>query len=400
MRVGRSRWLLGIPLLGIPLLVITAGAPARRVSVADPVVSVRLLQSVSSDPAHVGRAVHASLLAPLRTADGHDWPAGAVWHGRLVAVDVRHEHGSRHRLRVQWDSLCAARCAGVTAQVSGVDDARESVDSTGWIVGQRAIAFWRDPRTWVLTAMEPLMPAAATLALVAARGVTHLRDRRIALPAGSDLFVRIRAIEGAPLVAAPQPRHNADPQLSGLLRERLPRRALTAGARAAGDWINVVLVGSTAQVEAAFAAAGWDIPERMSTHADLETFLRSAAGRGYVHQPVSAQTLDGRPPDLIFQHVTDTFTQRHHVRIWRAATQFEGDTLWLAAGTHDIGMTVSKVHRNLTHRIDPRIDGERDVIVRDLRWGVPGATLSWVIDVPKQGTIESDGAIAVVRLPR
>ena len=55
----------------------------------------------------------------------------------------------------------------------------------------------------------------------------------------------------------------------------LPARGLTAGGRGPGDFINVMLLGTEAQVRSAFTAAGWDTPDRMSTRSDFETFVLS-----------------------------------------------------------------------------------------------------------------------------
>jgi hypothetical protein len=53
---------------------------------------------------------------------------------------------------------------------------------------------------------------------------------------------------------------------------------------------------------------------------------------------------------------------RHHFRIWRAPFTDGGETVWVGAGTHDIGFEKDQRNGHLTHKIDPVTDGERDYI--------------------------------------
>ena len=53
---------------------------------------------------------------------------------------------------------------------------------------------------------------------------------------------------------------------------------------------------------------------------------------------------------------------RHHFRIWKAPDGLDGRTVWVGAGTHDIGFDRDQRNNGVTHRIDPETDGERDYI--------------------------------------
>jgi hypothetical protein len=53
---------------------------------------------------------------------------------------------------------------------------------------------------------------------------------------------------------------------------------------------------------------------------------------------------------------------RHHFRIWKAPFDLEGQTVWVGAGTHDVGFARDQRNNGITHKIDPDTDGERDFI--------------------------------------
>ena len=76
--------------------------------------------------------------------------------------------------------------------------------------------------------------------------------------------------------------------------------------------------------------------------------------------------IDGRHPDLVFQKSLDTFAKRHHIRIWKLASTYNGREVWVGAATHDIAVEHTKTMTKWTHRIDPHIDRERDWIESDL----------------------------------
>src|SRR5256884_9065016 len=57
---------------------------------------------------------------------------------------------------------------------------------------------------------------------------------------------------------------------------------------------------------------------------------------------------------------------RNHLRIWKAPYQVHGETLWVGAATHDIGLERDQRNNGITHKIDPDIDLERDYLEKTL----------------------------------
>ena len=85
---------------------------------------------------------------------------------------------------------------------------------------------------------------------------------------------------------------------------------------------------------------------------------------------------------MVFQKLTDTFAKRHHVRIWRSSATWGGSPIYVAAATHDVGIEFLTNERKFTHRVDPRIDLERDKVVDDLITAYAIDALSFVRRTP------------------
>jgi len=181
----------------------------------------------------------------------------------------------------------------------------------------------------------------------------------------------------------------------------------TDAAGKAADPINVGLVGDAAQVQLAMQRAGW-LPARPITAGSALGLLEGVAvGRSDPRAPVSDLFLHGRRQDLAFERqVGGNPRRRHHVRLWEQGRGVQGQLLWLGAATFDAGLAIARDSGQLTHRISPDIDEERDTLVGDLRrGGCAGAVHATRGIGPRSGArtaegrlFETDGDIAVVEL--
>ncbi|WP_345762948.1 LssY C-terminal domain-containing protein [Diaminobutyricibacter sp. McL0608] len=138
-----------------------------------------------------------------------------------------------------------------------------------------------------------------------------------------------------------------------------------------GDPINLALIGSDAQVDAAMRRANWiradDVTLASSRRIIASTLLR----RSYDEAPVSPLFLFGHQQDLAYQQeVEGNPAKRHHVRFWRTPDGWllpGGRSVeWLAAGTFDRAVGFSLFTLQITHKIDANTDVERDHIVSSL----------------------------------
>ena len=84
-----------------------------------------------------------------------------------------------------------------------------------------------------------------------------------------------------------------------------------------------------------------------------------------VHRRIRLHVLlYGRPQDFGYAQADPlrVIASRHHFRIWKAPFDFDGQSVWIGAGIHDIGFDRDQRNNDITHRIDPATDTERDYI--------------------------------------
>jgi hypothetical protein len=199
----------------------------------------------------------------------------------------------------------------------------------------------------------------------------------------------------------------------------------------ASDPLNIGIIGSRRQLIKAMTAAGWYKTDRRTlgnlTHAALAILLN----RSYPATPVSSLYLFGRKQDISFEKsLTRNHGRgrRHHVRFW--ATTYEDlntlsatsihwynrraqpqttNLLWVGAASQDIGLTFIKHSLQITHRVVPDTDSERELIVRQLETSQLAKTLTTIeLFSPyrltnrawggRHGYLSTDGKMTIVRL--
>jgi hypothetical protein len=145
-------------------------------------------------------------------------------------------------------------------------------------------------------------------------------------------------------------------------------RLTRTGTDLPGDPLNVALVGSKGDVEAAMRAAGWSPAAALGVRADLGIARSVLLDRPDPTAPVSTLYLFGRREDLAFEEEVGTSARhRNHVRFWQAPQSDEdGRPLWLGAATYDERVGVSHDTGQITHHIGPDIDAERNDLMNDL----------------------------------
>ncbi|MCU1320653.1 MAG: hypothetical protein JWM43_302 [Acidobacteriaceae bacterium] len=187
----------------------------------------------------------------------------------------------------------------------------------------------------------------------------------------------------------------------------IPRRVVDQ-TRHEGDMVNFALVGSEEQVIAAFKAAGWVPVDKTVQDAVLHGLLSTLSHEAYTEMPMSTLYLFGRPQDLSFARgdPLKVAAERHHLRVWLADRSLGGRQLWVGSCTHDIGFEKDQRNGNVTHKIDPKIDDERDYLLQsfDASGGFSSAAYVTPAD-PLQtartatgGSFYSDGRILVMEL--
>ncbi len=136
-----------------------------------------------------------------------------------------------------------------------------------------------------------------------------------------------------------------------------------------GDRVNFIIVGSENRVTSALAAAGWVTVDKTKKDAVIRGLLGSLSKQAYVTMPMSELQMFGRSQDYGYAQgdPVRVVASRHHFRIWKAPFTAGTETVWVGAGTHDIGFDRDQRNGNITHKIDPDTDGEREYIGQSLQ---------------------------------
>ncbi|WP_285241461.1 LssY C-terminal domain-containing protein [Pseudarthrobacter sp. MEB009] len=168
-----------------------------------------------------------------------------------------------------------------------------------------------------------------------------------------------------------------------------------------GDPVNLALLGSEAQLHTAMQGAAWIRADDLSFRTGFRIVKSTVLRRSYLAAPVSPLLLFGRRQDFAYQQEVDGSPgKRHHVRFWRAPAGWllpggiSAD--WLAAGTYDRSVGFSLFTLQVTHKIAPDTDVERDHIVATVLAAQGDATVSVIRDFSTGYHARNGGGDAIV----
>lgn len=139
-----------------------------------------------------------------------------------------------------------------------------------------------------------------------------------------------------------------------------------------GDPVNLALYGTETDVRRAMLASGWHEADPITPRNSLRIALAVVRNKPYITAPMSALFLFHRSQDLAFQ-IPDGNNprRRHHVRFWKTPKKwwlpggYQAD--WLGAATFDRSVGLSLFNGQITHKIDPYVDKERDYVIETLQ---------------------------------
>ena len=405
---GRVRVMVGVKggLVLAVLLASPCALRAQRLTRGD-TVHIRLLDQLASHHPHRGSAtIRAVVIAPVAREGRVVIPPGSILSGTVTGAGKESFGGKRHWIALGLDSIAipigdAASDtihAAIAVRIASVDDTREDVDSAGRIVGPPIPSIVRSKRDWAILILGIFHPVGAIILAATLEGEIAERHRAVSLDRGTELtavFASSAALSAWSQWMPPPPiASGVNPDS---LASAAPLRTLLREDGAPSDVVTLAMIGSAAQVSAAFTAAGWTRAVPLTLRSDFVTFVKAAKGKGYAAQPVSQLVLGGRPPDVVYEKVADSFAKRHHLRMWRWPSSDASATVWLVAATHDIGVMFSTQLRSFTHRVDPRIDDERDKVVSDLVAANAVAAMSYAPRVtPARGATVNGGKVPAV----
>jgi LssY C-terminus len=373
-------------------------------------LSIRLRDRISSKDSQVGEPVSATLIAPVQSDGKEVIPPGFLVHGAVANPSPAHRRLNHAVLDLRFGSLIGInRSLAFKATVHSVDNGRESVDSEGVIHGLRPLRRSPDQLEDLLMLAAYAHPAVLASLELGRFIIAEEEKPRITYEPGVELWLTLTS--PLHIAALPKPeviRRPAalppSPELSAFV-DGLPLRTATPRGTPS-DLVNIMFIGSQDALVNAFRDAGWKPAETLDLKTETQTFFALAYHHSYREGPVSTLMIDGQKPAFVFEKETNTYAKRHHIRIWRRPRSFAGQTVWIGAATHDIGIVFSRKARTFSHSVGHDIDAERLKIQNDLTFTGDVSAVGLIARpaAPKSfqnGTgdnLETDGSLAILRL--
>ncbi len=373
---------------------------------------IRLTARLSSADTKAGTPVTAVLIAPVMAGGQIVVPPGAELTGVVKSVQAAAADATKApTLELEFKSVAfGGERDSISARVSAVDNAKETVDENGVITGVPASKTLTSEINHGIDKMSGSGKLSGLAGILEAAKTVLVKDADpdITFDAGVEMTLKLTA----PLqVSKPSAGIAADVRpISGVealasLVRHMPIRAMATDGRPS-DLTNILFIGTEEQLAAGFDTAGWSTAAKLNGFSKFETARAMIEQRGYKEAPVSVLLIDRRPPDQVYQKQNDTFDARHHLRIWRQPGTFEGRPIWVCAATHDVGISYSEREQTFIHRIDPNIDDERAKVVNDLIFAGKIGELALVPrdNVPPNAfnatgdPLHTDGQVAVIVL--
>ncbi len=354
------------------LAVCALALPAAAVEIpANTPLQVRLKTKIASNTSKPGDPFDAMLIAPVTVNGTLAIPAGAPIHGVITAAGAATDPTVRATLTLDFRELeIGGRRVRLHALLTGVENARESVNDKGEIQGILANETLSSRMDSGIEKVTDKYSGFGGLLNAAKKAVLKESEGDISYDSGVEMDLKLTAaitVDGPP---PPGPDATLQPITDRRLLTNLvnsqPFQTRAQKPPQPSDITTLMFIGSQQQVQSAFADAGWNQASKLGEKSKLETFRAIAEDRGYSEAPVSILYLDGRPPEMVFEKLNNTFSKRHHLRIWLRPDQYQGQPVWVCAATHDTGIDFSAKDRTFIHKIDPEIDMERSKVVNDL----------------------------------
>lgn len=371
-------------------------------------LQLRLTTALNTSTAKANQSFEAVLIVPVLSGEQIAIPPGARISGHIKEVKPAPEPNDQAVLDLAFDKITDAggKSTPISARVFTIDNARETVDDQGKILGIIASQTGSGRLDQGISKVTDRYPGLGDLLGAVKQTFLKAPDGNIDYEAGTEFAIELtkpldwKGTSRMPDVRGIEPAE----ELARVVNLQPFRTTAAERPPRPSDVTNLMFLGSREDLETAFRRAGWFTAAQLDSKSKLETFRAMAEQRGYQEAPVSLLLLEGQPPDLVFEKQNNTFAARHHLRIWKRPGRFHGQEIWVCAATHDIGIDYSQENHTFIHKIDSQIDRERAKVVYDLLFTglVQGLSLVERTGIPSDlynatgDRLETDGKMAVV----
>ena len=230
---------------------------------------VRLETPLSAAKAKAGQAVETVIIRPVISNGAVVVPGGARVTGEVKEAKAA-QTNQRAQLLIAFDKIAAktGKSAKLEAQITSVDNSRETVDDKGTILGILPSETLSAQMDSGINKVAQRYPGFADILQAVKGGVVKESDPDINYDAGVEMTLKL----AKPLNWEPPPEsapqlHNIEPAADLVtMVNAQPFRTKTEEGGTPSDLTNLMFLGTEQQVQAAFTAAGWARPRRSAAH--------------------------------------------------------------------------------------------------------------------------------------
>ncbi len=370
-------------------------------------LEVRLSTLIGSRISHPGDQVEAAVIAPVSLRGQILVPQGSKLIGSIESVK-RFGFGLKQvtaAIRYQFHTLQlpSGNTLPVHTELLEVETAKERVAVDGTVRGIHPAASLSSSLSLVTVPLLFIAPTVGVPVTAIKTVIAPSANPEIYFPPGTELILRLTAplkVRSSAAKPVGITSFSAD-EVSEIHRLLKGSAQRTLEGTHPSDLVNVLFLGSRAQLDRAFHAAGWSQAERKSPLSLYRMYYALTTRVGYRRAPMNTLTLNGVRYDFVYQKSLDTVQKRHHVRLWKEPHQAD---VWLGAAAEDIAFRFELMH--WTHSTAPNVDVERAKVVNDLAFTgcldaaglVPRSSPELLQPRKGERIIVTDTDIAVVRL--
>jgi hypothetical protein len=338
--------------------------------------SVRLLQPLSSRTAKEGMTVNAVSITPIVIDGDLLIPEGSAIEGIITQANgvgwgFKHETAS---LTIAWNkaTLADGRVLPITARVFQVENSQEKTTDKGKVQGIRSTGTpGHSAENGVLT-FAGIDPIAYIFAASAGSAVLGFAEPEILYNSGTELILEYTR----PLITAQTYPFSVLPSATTTTQQaelqtfvkKIPFRTRTKGSNKVSDLTNLIFIGNPDDLHRAFTAAGWFPTDDLNSTSTFRTLKTLSGNQTYTQAPMSILLLDERAPLFALSKTTNTFSSRHHIRVFPTTETWDGHTTMTASSTQDTGIAFSRKQKTFIHVIDQHLDNERSKVTNDLKF--------------------------------
>lgn len=325
--------------------------PARLIIPDGTPIKLQLAESVSSAAARPGDHLDFVVVRDVNIEGLTVISAGTEASGSVTTVKGKRFLGIGGKVALKLDSVVLAngQRIGLRARMAVKGRTRVKIMAAAMIA--TGLVF---------------LPAAAVFLLTRGHDSVVLKSTSITAHTDSETSVPLAGL------------HRSIKNSSELaeMMDYLPPRVINGEGRE-GDMLNLVFVAQPADLQQAFARAGWVETDdwkpifvwHLLQHRNKDAQLPMA--RFYLFGRVQDYSYALPDPHAIV-------SRRHHLRIWKTDYTMDGTPIWVGAASHDVAIVIGKRGHIINHRIDPNVDAERDFVGSDLAGSLPVSTQGYL----------------------